>query len=80
MYSSTRELYRLSRKRWLDYQLAGPDNLIENRDQYGEMYYTITDDVVEKINAWYRGRAYIYDNSFIDMAVKYGDRNAAGND
>lgn len=55
-------------KRWLDYQLAGPDNLVENRDQYGEVYYTIMDDVVEKINAWYRGRAYIYDNSYADMS------------
>ena len=54
-------------KRWLDFQAAGPDNIATNTNVYGDETYLITNPVIEKINAWYRGRAYIYDNGAVDM-------------
>ena len=52
-------------KRWLDYQLAGNKNIIESRNIYGDPVYTLPNSVIEKINHWYAGRAYIYDNSYV---------------
>lgn len=53
-------------KRWLDYQLAGPTNIVTNVGPLGEETYLITNPVQAKINEWYRGRAYIYDNGAVD--------------
>lgn len=53
-------------KRWLDFQAAGPDNIVTNTNVYGEEYYQINDSVIQKINNWYRGRAYIYDNTAVE--------------
>ena len=52
-------------KRWIDFQAAGPRHIDKNINEYGDEIYNIPDDVVKKINDWYRGKAYIYDNSFI---------------
>lgn len=52
-------------KRWLDLQLAGKANLKEQMNEFGEKYYTIPADVQERLNGWYQGRAFIYDNSYI---------------
>ena len=53
-------------KRWIDFQAAGPDNITVSTSLYGEEYYRIPEPVIEKINAWYRGRAYIYDNNVVN--------------
>lgn len=52
-------------KRWLDYQIAGPGNIIENKNEYGDSVYTLAKATVAKINSWYKGRAYIYDNNYV---------------
>lgn len=53
-------------KRWLDYQAAGPDNIVTDKDMFGDDVYHITNPVMDKINNWYRGRAYLYDNEAVD--------------
>lgn len=53
-------------KRWLDYQLAGDDNIITNINKFGDPDYEIPDRVISDINDWYRDRAFIYDNTYID--------------
>lgn len=53
-------------KRWLDLQLAGPNNLITSRDHLGFEYQTITKSTTDKISDWYRDKAYIYDNNILD--------------
>lgn len=53
-------------KRWLDYQAAGPDHIVTDKDMFGDDVYHITNPVLEQINAWYRGRAYLYDNEAVD--------------
>ena len=52
-------------KRWLDYQLAGEHNLIPRLNEYGQPEYAIPKHALEAISSWYRGRAYIYDNSYL---------------
>lgn len=52
-------------KRWLDYQLAGPGNVRGSLNHYGDFEYTLSESALEAITTWYRGRAYIYDNSWI---------------
>ena len=53
-------------KRWLNCQLAGNDHMIEKKNEYGDPTYTIDPAVSKKISEWYRGKAYIFDNGFID--------------
>jgi len=53
-------------KRWLDFQAAGPDNITTDLDMFDDERYHIANPVLDKINAWYRGRAYIYDNNAVD--------------
>lgn len=52
-------------KRWLDYQLAGPNNVHGSPNAYGDFEYTLSESAVNAISEWYRGRAYIYDNSWV---------------
>jgi twinkle protein len=52
-------------KRWLDYQLAGPSSVRGSLNPYGDFEYTLSESALEAITTWYRGRAYIYDNSWI---------------
>lgn len=53
-------------KRWLDFQTAGPDNVVVNTNSYGDETYLLHNETVEKINDWYRGQAYIYDNNVVE--------------
>ena len=55
-------------KRWLNCQLAGNDAMIEKQNEYGETVYTIDPDVSRQISEWYRGKAFIYDNGYVDDA------------
>ena len=52
-------------KRWIDFQIAGPDNVITSHNEYGDEVYSISDANIELINKWYKGKAYIYDNNYI---------------
>lgn len=52
-------------KRWVDYQLAGANHLQAYRNVYGDWEYTLSDQVVERISSWYKGRAFIYDNGWL---------------
>lgn len=51
-------------KRWLDYQLAGSQNVTSRTTDYG-VVYDISEEAVQKITAWYKGRAFIYDNEYL---------------
>lgn len=53
-------------KRWIDFQIAGQKNIIEGVNRFGEPTRNITKSNIEKINAWYHDKAYIYDNNIID--------------
>ena len=53
-------------KRWLNCQLAGNDYMVENQNEFGDITYTIDPAISKAISEWYRGKAFIYDNSFIE--------------
>lgn len=59
------ELVDFHFKRWIDLQAAGT-HLKYQKLANGKEVYTISDFNIKKINAWYRGRAFLYDNSIID--------------
>ena len=65
VFAYSGELADFHFKRWIDYQLAGLDNLVEGQSEFGEPVYNIRPDAVEKITEWYRHRAFIYDNEFV---------------
>lgn len=52
-------------KNWIDLQIAGSSNIISEKNEYGGVDYTLSDETVRKINDWYADRAYIFDNSVI---------------
>lgn len=52
-------------KRWLDYQLAGTANVMSHLNPYGDYEYSISKSTLDRISGWYKGRAYIYDNSWV---------------
>ena len=53
-------------KRWLNCQLAGDDNMVGSQNGYGETVYTIDPDISKRIGEWYRGKAFIYDNGYVE--------------
>lgn len=59
------ELAAFHAKRWLDYQLAGAENITVSHNIFGQKIYNIAEETVRKISDWYRGRAYIYDNDYL---------------
>ena len=53
-------------KRWLNYQLAGDPYVLESENEFGDTVYTIDPVISKRISEWYRGKAFIYDNGFVD--------------
>lgn len=49
-------------KRWIDFQIAGKQNVIDRAGEAGSVNYFIPKEKVSKISEWYRGRAFLYDN------------------
>lgn len=61
------ELNDYNFKFWLDSQLAGTRNIIEDPRTIGREYhdYMIAASAQDRINEWYRGRCFIYDNTIL---------------
>lgn len=66
VFAYSGELVDYHFKRWLDFQCAGPRWVRERLDRWGEKSYYLESEVIDKLDRWYRGRAYLYDNSSID--------------
>ncbi len=54
----------------LNSQLAGDDNTIAEKNEFGKDDYYLPDEVDERIKNWYRGRMFIYDNNRIVTSEK----------
>lgn len=52
-------------KRWIDMQIAGSKNMFQN-ERDGTKKSILPNSVVDRINDWYRGRFFIYDNNVIE--------------
>lgn len=66
------ELSGANFKYWLDLQCAGQKHIIEVPDENGSSSYVVPDDVLEKIEQWYRGKVKVYNNNSI---IKRRSRN-----
>lgn len=53
-------------KAWLDFQIAGPQHIIETTNRFGDVSRKISNQNQDLINAWYRGKALIYDSRIIE--------------
>lgn len=53
-------------KSWIDFQIAGPRYIIENKNIDGTPSRFISNANSALINEWYRDKCYIYDNSLVD--------------
>ena len=65
IFAYSGELADFHFKRWLDLQLAGDKYIDAERNSYGVLEYSLSQNVIDKINTWYTDRAYIYDNTYI---------------
>ncbi len=53
-------------KAWLDFQVAGPRNVIENYRDDGSLNRFVTNSNMDRINAWYQDKCYVYDTGIIE--------------
>jgi len=53
-------------KSWIDFQIAGPDHVIEYSNQWNDLFYKISETNKSNISRWYKDRCFLYDNSAID--------------
>lgn len=65
IFAYSGELADFHFRRWLDYQLAGADNITGIENEYGDIEYTLSEETAQSIGNWYKGRAFIYDNTYI---------------
>lgn len=54
-------------KMWIDLQIAGRRNILQNDSIDGSPSYFITNDVSVRINRWYAEKAFLFDNSIVEM-------------
>ena len=64
VFTYSGELPAFHFKRWLNFQLAGDSNLTETVNLYKECAWRLADNLAAQMSAWYKGRAYIYDNEY----------------
>ena len=65
IFAYSGELPDYNFRSWLDFQIAGSQNIDTNYNEWHDEEYTLLDDAACKLSAYYSGRAYIYDNSYI---------------
>lgn len=67
------ELENRQFKAWMNFQVAGDSHIIEYQSNlYGKTQYKISATNMQLMDAWYRGKCYLYDNSDIDGDEKEG--------
>lgn len=53
-------------RNWLDFQISGIEGINKTQNKYGDAIYSLKQEYQDKLTAFYKGRAYIFDNSFVD--------------
>ena len=61
-----RELPDYLFKAWLDFQVAGPANVVENYREDWSVNRFVTNSNMDRMNAWYQDKCYLYDTGIID--------------
>lgn len=52
-------------RNWLDLQIAGIEEQNVTKNEYGDEIYSVRSEARERLTEFYKGRAYVYDNSII---------------
>ena len=52
-------------RNWLDMQIAGKQNMNQQKNAYGDFVYSLKESAQDELSRYYAGRAYIYDNSYV---------------
>ncbi len=65
VFSYSGELPDFFFKEWLDKQIAGPSNVVENVNVDGSVTRFVTNSISDKIDNWVRNRFFLYDNNSI---------------
>ena len=65
IFAYSGELPDYNFRSWLDFQIAGAQNIDTSYNEWNDADYTLKDSAAIKLSAYYQGRAYIYDNSAI---------------
>lgn len=63
VYSGELPTYHV--KNWLDLQIAGKDYVKIMQNEYGDKVATIPTHIIDRINAWYYDKVFIYDNTAV---------------
>ncbi|RKI44218.1 hypothetical protein D7V86_03835 [bacterium D16-51] len=67
IFAYSGELPEWQYKSWIDFQIAGPDNIVEQPDRDGGgLRRFITNSNQDLIDDWYRRKFYIFDNNVVD--------------
>lgn len=66
VFSYSGELRNDLFKMWIDLQIAGRRNILQNDSIDGMPSYFITNEVSQRINRWYAEKAFLFDNSVVD--------------
>lgn len=53
-------------KRWLDFQLAGPQNVLTTYNVYSDPRYSLEGETIQRLNRWYYDNAFLYDNNSLN--------------
>lgn len=64
------ELLNQNFKAWIDFQIAGPKNIVESKNRDGTPHRFITNSNQELINRWYEDKCLIYDSAIIERDEK----------
>lgn len=59
VFAYSGELSDFHFRRWIDFQLAGPDNVRPMRTPEGPTVFTVPKETLDRISAWYRGRIFL---------------------
>lgn len=52
-------------RNWLDLQIAGIEEQNVTKNEYGDEIYSVRSEARERLTEFYKGRAFVYDNSII---------------
>lgn len=66
VFAYSGELTNANFKSWIDFQLAGPNNIIENNFPDGSRSWFVTKSNREIISSWYSDRCFLYDSNMIE--------------
>lgn len=65
VFTYSGELANYNVRGWIDFQLAGGENVITNINAYGDEDYSLPIETADKIAKWYYDKSFMYDNTYL---------------